>query len=135
MVNVTGWPGAAVAGLTVLVTVSWLLTVSVADAAGLPRLPGLVTALAGMLLRYEPAALATTGTLMRQRRVAPVMPTTALFTVNDDAPGTALIVPLVPPPLVTQSITGAARPTTMPAGSVSVKLVMLSVLVVEALVM
>ncbi len=51
IVNVTGWPGAALEGTTVLATVSWLLTLSVADAGGLPRLPGLTTALAGIELR------------------------------------------------------------------------------------
>ncbi len=50
MVNVVGWPGATLAGLALLATVSWALTLAVADAAGLPTPSLLPTAFAGIEL-------------------------------------------------------------------------------------
>lgn len=65
-------------------------------------------ALTKSLLLVELPMVPRTGIVIRQRRVAPLVPTCALTIVIEVAPMTraGLKVPLVPPPLVTQSIVG-----------------------------
>ena len=84
-----------------------------------------------------------TGTVIRQRRVPPVLPTTALTMVIAVAPcvKAGLNVPFVPPPLVTQSIVGGVA-VTLPTviakgvvGKVSVTLLIVSGTEVLALLM